>query len=369
MGEIRPLGQADIASVAELFQRILRRSRQPATPSLEACLTDMFLDGPDRDPEINSHVHVRADGVVSGFIGALALPMLAGDRPVRGALCGTLMVDDHGSDPFAGARLMRAFLAGPQDISLTETANDVSTAMWRKLRATVLPDHSLEWLRIIRPAGFVADKAAGVIGAARLIAPLARPFDALIRRRGSEPRWLDLSSAVTPGKTLATADADDAAAVTLFQQFTEPYAVRPRWEPEVLRRMVAESRRKRLYGTMVRRVVTARDGRPVGMFLYYGDPGRIGRVVQILSAPGQADAVIDSMLAHADERGMVALRGRTMPVLLDAMLGRRFVFLHASSSIVHARDPALLEPFRAGKAFFNGFAGESWSRLIGDSFD
>ena len=369
MGEIRPLGQADIASVAELFQRILRRSRQPVTSSLQACLATMFLDGPDRDPEISSHVHVRDDGVVSGFIGALPLPMLVGDRPVRGALCGTLMVDDHASDPFAGARLMRAFLAGPQDISLTETANDISTAMWRKLRGTVLPDHSLEWLRIIRPAGFIADKAAGVIGAARLFAPLARPIDALFRCGNSEPRWTSLSSAATSDKTLPTIDADDTAAVELFQQFTEPYEVRPRWEPDSLRRMVAESRRKRLYGSMVRRAVTSRDGRPVGMFIYYGDPGRIGRVVQILSAPGQAGAVIDSMLAHADERGMVALRGRTMPVLLDAMLGRRFVFLHASSSIVHARDPVLLEPFRAGKAFFNGFAGESWSRLIGDSFD
>jgi hypothetical protein len=45
------------------------------------------------------------------------------------------------------------------------------------------------------------------------------------------------------------------------------------------------------------------------------------------------------------------------------------LFLHASSSIVHARDPDLLAPFVAGKAFFNGFAGESWSRLIGDRFD
>src|SRR5690606_33476223 len=151
--------------------------------------------------------------------------------------------------------------------------------------------------------------------------------------------------------TLPTVEADDAAAVELLQEFTGHYAVRPRWEPETLRRMVAESRSKRLYGRMVRRAVTSRDGRPVGMFIYYGDPGRIGRVVQILSAPGQAGAVIDSMLADADERGMVALRGRTMPVLLDAMLGRRFIFVHASSSIVHARDPALLEPFRAGEAF------------------
>ena len=89
----------------------------------------------------------------------------------------------------------------------------------------------------------------------------------------------------------------------------------------------------------------------------------------MIAAPGQSGAVINCMIAHAGDRGLVALRGRTMPVLIDAMLGHPFLFVNAASSIVHARDPALVEPFRTGKAFFNGFAGESWSRLIGDRFD
>lgn len=368
MSSVRTLGRADLPTVAELFQRILRKTREPVTPSLIAYLGELFLDGPDHDPDIVSCVHVRDDGTVSGFIGALPMPMLIDGKARRGAICGTLMVDGYADDPFAGARLMRAFLAGPQDISLTETANDISTAMWRKLRATVLPDHSLEWLRIIRPAGFVTEMAANKFGAARLLSPLARPVDALLRRGQPDPRWTNVPTAMAAG-SLDSVDADDAMTVDLFQKFTTDFAAKPDWRPESLSRMVAESRGKAIYGGMVRRVVTARGGRPVGMFLYYGDPGRIGRVVQILFAPGQAGAVLDSMLAHAGERGMVALRGRTQPALLEAMLGRRFAFLHASSSIVHARDPAVLQPFLAGKAFFNGFAGESWSRLIGDRFD
>ncbi|MFU0506096.1 hypothetical protein [Pseudaminobacter sp. NGMCC 1.201702] len=368
MSEIRALGQTDIPTLAELFQRILRKTRQPATASLEAYLAELFLDGPGRDPEINSHVHVNDDGRVSGFVGALPLPLLVGDRSVRAAVCGTLMVNNHADDPFAGARLMRAFFSGPQDISLTETANDVSTTMWRKLRATVLPEHSLEWLRVIRPVGFLTEMAAGAAGVMRLFGPLAKPVDAAIRRGAPGPRWISVPAAAPTG-TLASIDADDDIAVVLFRRFTESFGARPDWDCASLRRMIAESRRKALYGSMVRRVVRTRDGREVGMFLYYGDPGRIGRVVQVLFSPGQAGAVIDSMLAHASERGMVGLRGRTQPTLLEAMLGRRFMFLHASASIVHARDPSLLEPFVAGKAFFNGFAGESWSRLIGDRFD
>jgi hypothetical protein len=370
MSEIRALRESDIPAIAGLFQRMLRKSRQPASSSLVAYLETLFLMGPDQDPEIVSHVHVRDGGAISGFVGVLPLPLTSGERPLRGAICGTLMVDGHEQDPFAGARLMRAFLAGPQDISLTETANDVSTAMWRNLRGTVLPDYSLEWLRIIRPAGLFVEMATSATSAARILAPFAKLLDAFTRRKASEePRWISVPLGEPAAKVLKTTEADDEATIKLFGELTSAFAIRPQWRPDSLRRMVSESYRKANYGEMVRRTVTTRDGRSVGLFLYYGNPGRIGRVVQILAAPGQAGAVIDSMVRHAAESGIVALRGRTQPALLEAMLGRRFAFVHASSSIVHARDPALVEPFRSGGAFFNGFAGESWSRLIGDRFD
>ena len=362
----RPLAPEDVPSVARMFQRILRKTSEPATPGLEAYLAQVFLDGPNHDPHIASHVHLREDGSVNGFIGAMPLPMVVDDRAVRGAVCGSMMVEDHEADPFAGARLMRAFLSGSQDVSLTETANDISTTMWRKLRGTVLPDHSLEWVRVIRPAGFVVAAAAARLQPARALSALARPIDALIRR--SEASWLHLGAGM-PGNTHASADMDEGEMVELLQKLTETFAARPAWERMNVARMVADARRKENYGGMVRRRVISRDGRVLGAFLYYGDPGGIGRVVQILFQPGRADIVIDAMLADANERGLTALRGRAMPALLEAMIGRRFMFLHASSSIVHARDPELIKPFVSGQAFFNGFAGESWSRLIGDRFD
>ncbi|HWK65111.1 MAG TPA: hypothetical protein VNS34_09240 [Rhizobiaceae bacterium] len=364
MGSVRPLIRSDVPAVAVMLQRILRKTSDPVTPSLEVYLEDLFLNGAHHDADINSHVYVRDDGAVAGFIGALAFPMDIGGRAVRGALCGTFMVDRHSDDPFAGARLMRAFLAGPQDISLTETANDISTTMWRGINATMLPAYSLEWLRVLRPAEFLIEIAAHACRAARMISPLARPLDRLLRQRNIQSRYFGL-----PGKALPTREADDEMAAALLERFTSSFAARPQWKAENLRCVIAESRRKALYGEMVRRVVTTRDGRAVGLFQYYGDPNRIGRVIQTLAAPGQSGAVIDSMIAHASDRGLVALRGRTMPALIDAMLGQPFLFMNAASSIVHARDQTLVEPFRTGKAFFNGFAGESWSRLIGDRFD
>lgn len=351
-----------------MFQRILRRSGEAPTPALETYLKTIFVDGPDFDPRLTSNVHVRSDGTVSGFLGVLPLTMELRGEPLRAAIFGTFMVDAHEDDPFAGARLLRHALAGPQDLSLTETSNDLSTAMWRQMHARVVPDYSLEWVRIMRPASFALELAAAHLAPLRFFKPLVRPFDALARR-GREQGWAGYRP--HPGKAEAFTDADatEEEIADLIPGFLTQFMLHPRWTPDHLRTMLAHGRRKAIHGERVQRVVRARTGKPVGLFIYYGDPGRVGRVVQIMAMPGHEGTVIDRLLKHADERGMAAMRGRTQPALLDAMLGRKFAFVHAASTIVHSRRPELVEAFVQGEAFVNGLAGEGWTRLIGDRFD
>lgn len=85
--------------------------------------------------------------------------------------------------------------------------------------------------------------------------------------------------------------------------------------------------------------------------------------------PGQAGPVIDCLIGHAAERGAAGLFGRTQPALLDGLMGRRMAFLHLASTVVHARDEGLLKACLGSEGFFNGLAGESWSRLIGGRFE
>lgn len=369
MSDIRPLEQDDIPAVSEMLQRILRKRRAPAPQGMRDYLRELFLDPPCRADGIHSLVHLREDGKVNGFMGVLPMRFTYRGKTLRSAIGGSFMVDRHEDDPYAGARLLRAFQSGPQDLSLTETANDVSTAMWRRLRGTILTEYSLEWLRILRPAGFMAAIAANAFAPAALARPLARPFDALLRRRGSPPQWTHVADGEFAQTALVSEDTDIAETVSLIRTFATTFALHPEWSQSELERMVVEAQRKANYGTMVRRKVLSRGGKTVGFFVYYGNKGGIGRVIQVLSLPGHEGSVLDTLLDDATKRGLVALRGRGQPALVNAMLGRRFAFVHASSSIVHAKDRTLLEPFVTGQAFLNGFAGESWTRLLGDRFD
>ncbi|WEX10623.1 hypothetical protein [Chelativorans sp. AA-79] len=370
MTAIRPLEEADIPAVAGLFQRIFRDPRRPAPEALSAYLRRLYLDFPGYDPEIGPLVHLKDDGSISGFIGVNALPMTLEQRPLRAAVCGSLMVEDRESDPMAGARLMKAFLAGPQDLSFSETASEVSAAMWTRLRGVQLPQYSLDWVRVIRPLSFANQLASAKLGAIRLFSPLAGLADGALRGRMAADalRWSGIpENWKGAGAFKASAISRDEFA-GLVAPLTEQFALRPAWASGQLEEILRDAERKEDYGPATFCRVDAKTGKTVGAFLYHAASGETGRVLQVLALPGQAGAVIDAMFAHAAESGLSGLRGRTQPALLEAMLGRRIAFTHLASTVVHARDPGIVRACREGTAFLNGIAGEHWSRLIGSRF-
>jgi hypothetical protein len=128
MGDVRTFAEADAPSVAALFQRVFRRTAEPAPASLASYFVDIFIRSPLQDPDITAKVHVAGNGSVSGFIGVVPLQMQHGGTRLRAAVAGSLMVANPTEDPLAGARLFRAYLNGPQDLSISETANPLSMA-------------------------------------------------------------------------------------------------------------------------------------------------------------------------------------------------------------------------------------------------
>lgn len=369
MPQVRPFAVKDLDTVADMFQRLLRRSKAPVSEDLRAYLRQMFLDVSNVDPDIPSKVHVRDDGSVSGFLGVIPLSMQHEGKPVRVAICTSFVSEDRDDDPFAGARLLRDVLAGPQDLSFGETADDVSTEMWRKTRGKVLASYSLEWIRVLRPASFAltmaAGKSSGILG---VLKPLSTMADCFIAQRGEGRSWSRYTPHMEKADAFVTDDASDTEFANVSLDLLKSFSLRPNWSHDTLLSMLGHAQRKALHGERMQRIVKTRSGKPVGLFLYYGNPGNIGRTVQIMATPGQEGVVIDRLFRDAFDRGLVAIRGRTQPAVLEAMIGKKCAFLHASSSVVHSRNPDILKSATDGTAFLNGLAGESWTRLIGDRF-
>jgi hypothetical protein len=364
MSDIRTCTAADIPAVARLFQKAFRDPAAAAPPSLESYLRELFLEHPWCNADTPSRIYVGADGRVHGFIGVLPVRMTFHGRPVRAALASSLVVEEPAKNPLAGARLLRSYFNGPQELSVSETSNATARSMWEKAGGEPIPEYSMDWLRPLRPAGLGVALCEERAASARMLHAPAAAADRALARFAPDLAW----PAPALPRIYTDADVDDAALIDCIPQLAAHYALRPDWDRSSLGWFLAHAARKSRYGALCRRVVYGRGGRPVGCYLYYGRPRGIAWVLQVLALPDARDGVLASLLAHAERQGCVAVRGRTQPQLLETLLRNRCLFFRRAATTIHTADADLAGAIRSGDAFIIGLAGEGWTRLIGERF-
>tara|TARA_R110002051_G_scaffold23525_1_gene59253 strand:- start:3998 stop:5110 length:1113 start_codon:yes stop_codon:yes gene_type:complete len=361
---VRDLEREDLPAVAKLFQKTFRKV-DTLPSSLVPYLGTVFLDHPWADADIRSKVLVGAAGKVEGFIGVFPMRLEWEGRSLRAAFAGSMMVEGHERNPLAGARLLRAFLAGPQDISLTETANAVTLGMWQKLSLPPDLGYSLNWLRIFRPAEAAVNVMEMVSGVARVLRPIGSFADLVAERSGLST----LRAPVSPARRVQFQDATREEFRDAVLTLKDAFPMRPQWDRPWLDWLLDHAAQKRNFGEVAWRVGLSRNGELAGCYGYFGRPRGIGRLLQALCAPAVAGELVDDLFAHADQSGCAGLRGAGHPWLTPDLLTRRTAFFGRTYYLAHARDKALLQPIQSGQALITGLAGENWMRLIGDSFD
>ncbi|WP_424956047.1 hypothetical protein [Hyphomicrobium sp. 1Nfss2.1] len=349
--------------MTEMFARIFMKGRAPSKSSLSSYFEDVLFDSEGDGADPRSRVFVDREGVVRGFIGVWPRRMMLGGRIIEAAAAGSMMVDRPEDHPTAGARLLRAYLAGPQDLSFSETANGISQRMWERVGGERITAASLDWLKVLRPAGFCVAAAGASFRPFRALRPLGSVIDRLTSSSAgfasldeTETRW----ARDVPATTGEVLDA--------IQLLSGSYQLRPDWELPALPRLLAHAESKERYGELHRRIVYGRGDKPVACYLFHARRGDIARVLQVLAEPNAAGLAIDSLLRTAAGLGCVGVRGRAEPGLFDALVSRRCLLYHGAATVIHARDKSLLSEVQGARSLMTGLAGESWLRLIGGSF-
>lgn len=360
MSEVRTFRVDDISAVAAMFQRTFRDPRHPAPASLGEHIRTVFLDHPWHDPEISSRVHVNDNGKVNGFIGVLPLRLMVEGRQKRAGVAGSLMVDAPKEDPLAGAKLLRSFLNGPQDLSISETANPLSQRMWERIGGHTVEGLSVDWIRVFRPAATAIELAGS--RPLRLFRPIARLFDLAGRR--VVPSFFKAVAAEAVSGTDVTSEEFARHLIDL----TRDSPVHPSWDAASLRWFLEQSEVKEQRGPVHRRVIRRSSGAVVGCVLYYAETRGVAWVLQVVAAPGFAQQVVDDLFAHAERTGVAAIRGRVSPATQEALLHRNALLYRRAATVAHSRDPGLLAAVGSHGAVVTGLAGESWIKLIGGVF-
>jgi hypothetical protein len=358
MSLIRPLERADMPHVAELYELVMRSGRRTPPPGLAPYLERLLLDHPWADTDIPSLVNVDDDGSIIAFQGSSVRRALFDGCPIRIACAGQLVAHPDARHRAVGALLVRAYLGGPQELTITDSASDQMRQIWILLGGEMVHVGCIRWVRVLRPWRFVeayvrerrtwgyrptGDRVLGALDAAttKWVGRLSPP--ALARDVIAEP--------LTPGGLVEQVHVIGDR-VRLHLDYDERFV---EW-------LFGELAQVRGLGTPVARLVRERGGRVLGWYVYYLVPYGISRVLQVAGADQHVGRVLDDLLGHAWSHGAVAVLGRVEPRLLEPVASRRCLLGFAGGALAHSRDQEILGAVATGKSLLTRLDGEWWMK-------
>jgi predicted N-acetyltransferase YhbS len=358
MGHVRPFIETDIPSVARLHRTVFNTASRAdgASPdAYHAYFSDVFLSNPAQDPRLTSLVYEKDDGSIAGFLGVVPRRVTMNRRQFQAALSSQFIVDPQSRAAMIGVRLAKAFLEGPQDLSISDEASDTSRTIWEGLGGTTALLHSLHWTRPLQPARFALALLRGRPRLA-ILAVAAGPLAPLIDRIATRLPHSHLYQ--TKPDVSAVADLTEQTVLAYLPAFVRSGSLRVEYDEATLRWVLERAQRRRADDTF-RAAVIRNDQRIIGWYLFHVDASRIANVLQIVADPAAISDVLDHLFYQAAEQGAVSVTGRLEPRFLQA-LSDKYCILHRRGPwvLLNARHQELLRSFESGEAMFSRLDGE-----------
>jgi hypothetical protein len=252
-----------------------------------------------------------------------------------------------------GARLLRRYMSGPQDLTITDGANDVVHEMWAHLGGHIVQPGSVVWTRLLRPWRAGGDRWLEIKGRERWrrVASVAWPLLDLpatpITRPPGHPADVETEEltprAVIEHQPRVLGDA------RLWVDYDEPFL---QW---LFREMAAVRTR----GTLTRRLLR-RGGDLLGWYVVYLKPRGLSHVIGIAATKGKLGVVLDCLFADAWRGGAAALEGRVEPALYEPLSSRRCLLRYGTRALFHSREPDAVAAISLGRSALTRLDGDFW---------
>jgi len=359
---IRALERRDLGEVARLHAGAADADPIPARSERLAGLFERTLfDHPWADPEIPSLVYEESDEIL-GFLGSNVRHMRFDGRAIRMACSAHQLTHPRVRNKAIGALLMRRYLAGPQDLTITDGANETVRRMWEGSGGQTVHVSCLTFLRVLRPFGLATHRLLSrhrVPVAEGAVAPVARLLDL------AASRLLDREGASGSESEQLTA----SAMLEHLPEMAEGLRLVPDYDVDYLTWLFAELDRvgdeqvfrdRVARGPLVAELVT-QNRRVIGWYVSHVKPRGLCRVLQVAAQPRHAQAVLDRLAHRAEELGAAGVYGRLEPRLVGPLSERRILLRFSHGRLLaHARDDDIVDSILRGEALLTRLDGERW---------
>lgn len=361
----RPLTEADIPQVVDLYWTYMRRRKGRIPQALLSLFHDLFFVNPFTDRDLPSLVYEAPGAKVVGFVGRNVRNMSFRGKSIRAVFGGGLVVHPDFRSGLAAPRLVEKFMATEHDLTIVDSANNISKHVLERMGYTVVPALNIHWRRPLRPSHYalyglsVTTESAAV----SLLRFAAKPFcsvaDLVAARLSASP--------FRPVKPrLQGAELDVETLLECMAEFRKGYSLWPEYTPDSLRWLLGFMQSRNSRGTLRKVVLRDDNQKIVGWYIYYVKPGAVGEVVQIGGDQKLTKDILDHLFWDALERGVIGLHGlvdsRRTPDFSDKGC---FFTCRGGWVLAHSRDPEMVKMLERGDAFFTRLDGE-WCLDPGD---
>jgi hypothetical protein len=352
---IRPLIEPDIPEVVDLFVRVYEGTPTASKARLHRLFTTIFFENPWYEANLPSLVYQDIDGKIIGFLGVVPRRMHVDGRTIQAAVSCHFVVEPTRRSSPAGIQLLGRFLSGPQDLSLADSAGDVSRRIWERLGGSTSLLHSMYWTRPLRLSSYLLSRLCSRNPRQYLLraaAPLCELIDRVVGKIPKSPFYRPHSV------------REDELTFEVFRSSVADVwrgnALRPEYD-ELTWNWVLKVATEKKIGTLKKLVVRDQERQLLGWYIYFMNPGGSSEVAQIAARPGAMPAVLDHLICHASLNDVVALSGRMEPIFAREF-AERFFLIHrvAPWTLVHSRNPQLVDTVIRGQAFLSRLEGEWW---------
>lgn len=361
MTNLRPLERNDLDAVAALHAHEQHEPSAEHAERLRAFFERTLVDAPYADAEIPSLVAVDGEEIV-GFLGSNVHRMEFDGEPLRVACSAHLLTSARVRAQGVGAILLRAFLDGPQDLSITDGATREVQRMWQTLGGTTSHLQCFAWIEPLRPAALGVQRLAQRFRAHGLepgLRPLTTAVDVVAGRFAGEP-------SLAAAETVA---ASPQAFADALAELAGPFRLRPAYDAAYLEWLFAELDRSaaeppfpdRIRRGPVHAMLVHSNGRLVGAFVAQLPRRGACRVLSIAAAERHVGTVLTALRKTAESHRASAIFGRLEPHLVAGLASRRvLVRFGGGRLLLHSSRREVLDAPRLGEGLLTRLDGEWW---------
>src|SRR5262245_61146662 len=305
---IRRFASDDVGLVAGLHQRVYRKSEEYSHDidvAYRFFFHDVYLGNPWYEEQMSSLVYEEADGRITGFLGVMPRSMRVNGRPVRAAVSSMFMVDPNSRSSLAGLELMKAFISGPQDLSLADEATEGARKLWERLGGHTSALNSIYWTLPLRPTSFLNLRMAKedhFRALAKASLPFCKVIDSALAASGGRFHR-------TPSRLLEE-NLDVQTLLECARTLWDSDRLHPEYQERSLRWLLETAEHEGEGGKLEKLALQNADHEVVGWYVYHLCKGGVAELLQIGFKHNYAKDVLDHLLHRTWSQGAVAVTGR-----------------------------------------------------------